>query len=337
MRAICIQEPGTIVPVERAVPNIERDDQVLVKVKCVGICGSDIHIFHGTNPFAVYPRVWGHEFTGEVVAVGEGVRDLSVGDHVSAEPFSSCGKCYACRHGRGNVCKELKVYGVHQDGGCQEYIVMERAKVHKVPDDMPAELAVLAEPVTIGFQACSRGRVEEGDFVLVMGAGTVGLTCLMAAKAKGATVMITDLYDQKLEFAKRFGADYVVNVKKTTIGKELEAIGEEPNVILDAVGSKTSLEEAVDMVSSAGRVVELGFANIHSEISHVTLMKKEVDICGTRLQSGQFGAAIEYIDTHREDLQDFITQRFEIDDITEAFRFVTDHPDKVRKAIVKMA
>ena len=290
------------------------------------------YIFHGTNPFATYPRVWGHEFAGEVVRVGEQVMDLSQGDHVVGEPFVSCKTCYACRHGRGNVCENLQVYGVHLDGGCQEYLVIKREKVHQVPKDMSWSLAALAEPLTIGFQSVSRGRVEKGDLVLIMGAGPIGLTVLMAVKAAGGTAIITDLYDDKLEYARRFGADVTVNVRNKELCSYIEELEERPNVIFDCVCTKTSLEEAVDMVSAAGRVVELGFGDIKSEISHATLMKKEVDVCGTRLQTGKFPEAIRYIKEHQDLLEGFVTQQFPVERLKEVFDFVGRNPGLVRKA-----
>lgn len=336
MKVYCIEEPDHIISKERTIPSLIGPDEVMLKTKTVGICGSDTHIFHGSNPFATYPRVWGHEFAGEIVKIGSEVSDLKIGDHVVGEPFVSCGKCYACRHQRGNVCEDIQVYGVHMDGGCQEYIVMKRNKVHLVPKEIPWKLAALAEPLTIGFQSVARGRVEEGDLLLILGAGTIGLTVLMAAKAAGAKVIITDLYDDKLEYAKKFGADITVNVRKREIWDYIGNQKEKPNVIFDCVCSKASLEQSVDMVSAAGRVVELGFGEIKSEISHVTLMKKEVDIYGTRLQSGRFPEAVRYIADHVDLLNDFVTQQFSIDQVEEAFRFVGENPALVRKAQIVM-
>lgn len=332
MKAYFVERPEKIVIRETDIPETVADDEVLMKVHTVGICGSDMHIFHGTNPFATYPRVWGHEFAGTVEKIGNGVTDLKPGDHIVAEPFTSCGTCYACRHGRGNVCENLQVYGVHQDGGCREYVVMKREKVHLVPSGISWKLAALAEPLTIGFQSVSRGRVIKDDLVLVESAGTIGLTCLIAAKAAGARVMITDLFDEKLEYAKKFGADYTINVKNESLEDAIARIGEKPNVIMDGVCTKASLEQAVELVSAAGRVVELGYGNITSEIPHVTLMKKEVDVCGTRLQAGKFPQAIKYIEEHQELLEDFVTQTFPVSQVEEAFAFVQTHPGEVRKA-----
>ena len=336
MKVYCIKEPGCIHVEERPRPIKAGPDEVVMRTRIVGICGSDMHIFHGTNPFATYPRVWGHEFAGEVAEVGSGVTDLKVGDHVVGEPFLSCGTCYACRHGRGNVCEKLQVYGVHLDGGCQEYLLMKRDKVHMAPKELPWSLAVLAEPLTIGFQSMARGRVEAGDLVLIMGAGTIGLTVLMAAKAAGAKAIITDLYDEKLIYAKKFGADWTVNVREQELGAYIDSLEEKPNVIFDCVCTKESLEKSVEMVSAAGRVVELGFGEIRSEISHVTLMRKEVDVSGTRLQAGRFPEAIRYITDHAKLLQDFVTQQFPVEEIEEAFRFVGENPSLVRKAQITL-
>ncbi len=201
-----------------------------------------------------------------------------------------------------------------------------------MPKDMSWSLAALAEPLTIGFQSVSRGRVEKGDLVLIMGAGPIGLTVLMAVKAAGGTAIITDLYDDKLEYARRFGADVTVNVRNKELCSYIEELEERPNVIFDCVCTKTSLEEAVDMVSAASRVVELGFGDIKSEISHATLMKKEVDVCGTRLQTGKFPEAIRYIKEHQDLLEGFVTQQFPVERLKEAFDFVGRNPGLVRKA-----
>src|SRR5699024_6803767 len=172
------------------------------KVKRVGICGSDMHIYHGTNPLATYPRIVGHEVAGEVIAVGSHVTKLAPGDSVVVEPIRSCGECYACRSGRPNVCKEVSVFGVHEDGGMREFIVLPEKQLHPVDSHIDWDEAVLAEPYTIGAQATWRGNVQEGKTVLIQGAGPIGITNLKMAKLLGATVMISDLTNERLAFAK---------------------------------------------------------------------------------------------------------------------------------------
>lgn len=338
MKAASVICPGSIDLRELPVPQLQSPDQVLVKVRRVGICGSDVHIFQGENPFATYPRVFGHEFAGEIVAVGENVTELAPGDHVVGEPIESCGQCYACRNHRPNVCEKLQVMGVHIEGGCREYLTLDAAKAHKISREVPWSIAVLTEPMTIGLQATSRGRVQKGDVVLIMGSGTIGLCNLIAAKAAGATVVTTDILPEKLEYAKKLGADYVVDVTREDLSQRLREItgGSGPNVVLDCVCNRSSLEQAVELVSAAGRVVELGFGPISSQIPHVTLMKKEVDLVGTRLQANKFSRAVALVEQNQELLRDFVTQEFPLDQVAQAFDLAISHPEKVRKILISL-
>ena len=338
MKAVCIEKPGEIVIQEREIPKITAGDQVIIKVKYTGICGSDMAIYKGTNPFVVYPRVFGHEFAGEVADKGEEVQHISIGDHVVGEPIQYCGKCYACRNGHPNVCEELLVYGVHLDGGGQAYIRMPAANVYRVSSQVPWECAVLAEPLTIGFQSTWRGDVRKGDVVLVMGAGTAGLCVMMAAKYRGAKVISTDLFDEKLEYAMKMGADYVINVKKSNLEEEVMRIteGKGANVVLDAVGTGESLENAIDLASTAGRVVELGFgAGIHSQLHHVKIFKKELSVMGTRLQSHKFPEAVAYLEKEWEKLEGFVTKIYPAEKAKEAFQFAAENGKDVRKVLVE--
>lgn len=165
MKAVQVRKAHELIINEIEKPQIENGTDVLVKVKRVGICGSDMHIYHGTNPLATLPRVIGHEVAGEVEAVGPQVKGIKIGDHVVVEPIRYCGECYACRKGRPNVCENLSVFGVHEDGGMREWFVLPEKQLHVVDPSLPWEEIVLAEPYTIGAQATWRGQVEEGDTV----------------------------------------------------------------------------------------------------------------------------------------------------------------------------
>src|SRR5690625_921315 len=184
MQVALVQEPYDIELLDLEIPKIEKGNEVLVRTKRVGICGSDIHIYHGTNPFAIYRRVIGHEVAGEVIKVGENVSTLTIGDHVVVEPIKYCGKCYACRNGRQNVCRNLSVFGVHEDGGMREYFVLPEHQLHVVDPMLDWDEVVLTEPYTIGAQAVWRGNVEEGDTVLIQGCGPIGISALRMAKLK---------------------------------------------------------------------------------------------------------------------------------------------------------
>jgi L-gulonate 5-dehydrogenase len=336
MKAGIVETPGVLKLAERDVPKIENPDDVLVKVKRVGICGSDIHIYHGKNPFAVYPRVWGHEFVGEVAETGTGVTAVKTGDRIVVEPITYCGKCYACRQGRPNICVDLNVFGVHRDGGCAEYVVVPEANAHILPDALSWDEAALIEPFTIGAQACYRGNVRNGDYVLVFGAGTIGLTAASMAKLYGGIVIVTDIVDGKLEYAKSRGADYIINSGSEDLDARLNEItgGMGPNVTIDAVCIKKTFEDAMRITSTAGRVVELSFSETPSEIAPINIIKKELTVCGSRLQTKRFPVVIDFIKSGKLPLAGFVSKVFPIDRMAEAFEYTEKNNASVRKVLI---
>ncbi|WGG46541.1 zinc-binding alcohol dehydrogenase family protein [Rossellomorea sp. DA94] len=336
MKAVQVTGPHNLNIVEKDKPVITAKEEVLIKVKMVGICGSDIHIYHGTNPLATLPRVIGHEVTGEVEAIGEGVEGLSVGDKVVIEPIESCGHCYACRTGRGNVCSNLEVYGVHRDGGMQEYMVMPQKLVHKVNGDLDWKESVLIEPFTIGAQANWRGDVQNGDTVFIMGAGPIGLCCLKVAKSKGATVIISDLNESRLEFAKEWGADYTIHASRSNVTEELMEITKQEgaNVVIDAVCLPQTFEQAIEVASVAGRVVVLGFDERPSQIKQLPITKKEVTITGSRLQTNQFPGVIGMFNEQSFDTTGMVTQIFQLEQIHEAIQLIETSPQEVMKVVI---
>ncbi|KQB91635.1 putative zinc-type alcohol dehydrogenase-like protein YjmD [Geobacillus sp. PA-3] len=336
MKAVQVIEAHKLIVKEMEKPSIKNPDDVLVKVKCVGICGSDMHIYHGTNPLATLPRVIGHEVAGEVVAVGEAVSTVNVGDHVVIEPIRYCGTCYACRKGRPNVCKHLSVFGVHEDGGMREWVVLPEKQVHAVDPSLPWDEAVMAEPYTIGAQAVWRGQVNKGDKVLIQGAGPIGICVLKMAKLSGAEVMISDLNDERLTFAKSNGADYVVNAAKENV---VEAVsfwtkGEGANIVIDAACLPKTFELALQVVSPAGTVVVLGFDERPSAIPTLPITKNEVTIVGSRLQTYQFSKVIRLLNERKLTHNGLVTHQFPFEKVQEAFSFVESYPDQVLKALI---
>ena len=237
MKVVQVRKALDLVINEVEQPQLVSPTDVLVKTKRVGICGSDMHIYHGTNPLATLPRVVGHEVTGEVAEVGSGVTTLKVGDRVVVEPISYCGECYACRKGRPNVCEQLSVFGVHEDGGMREYFVLPEKQLHAVDPTLDWNEAVMAEPYTIGAQATWRGQVEQGDTVLIQGAGPIGICILKFAKLRGASVMMTDLSEERLAFARECGADVTVQVGIENVQERVKEWTQDEgvNVVIDAV------------------------------------------------------------------------------------------------------
>jgi L-gulonate 5-dehydrogenase len=337
MKAGVIAKPGTLALEERSIPALKDPAEVLIRVMRAGICGSDIHIYHGKNPFAVYPRVWGHEFVGEVLETGKAVRHTRPGDHVVVEPIISCGTCYACRQGRPNVCEKLQVMGVHIDGGCQEYIAVPAANVHVLPAGLPWDEAVLIEPFTIGAQAVYRGAVQPDDLVLVMGAGTIGLTVIQMAKLAGGRVIALDIVDEKLQYAQSRGADYTIHGTRENVAERVREIsgGMMANVVVDAICNVRSFEDAIGYCSVAGRLVELSFNESPSSIAPMRIIKNEISICGSRLQTKRFPVVIDYINQGKLSLAGFVTCGYPLDQMAQAFDYVDGNNATVRKVIIR--
>jgi len=331
-----IEKPGVLTLAEREEPRIVNPDDVKIKVKRIGICGSDLHIFHGTNAFASYPIVWGHEVAGEVVETGDGVASLKLGDHIVTEPIRYCGECYACRAGRRNACHFLKVMGAHFDGGAQEYYVLPERHAFIVPSDLPWSHAVLVEPFTIGAQACFRGQVQEGDVVFIMGAGTIGLTAMVNAKILGATVIISDIFDEKLAYARLLGADFTLNAKKTDVVERVKALtdGYGANVVIDAVCTVASFEQALDCAGAAGRIVEMSFNTNPSSIPAIKITAKELTVLGSRHQTNRFAPVIGYLKEGKLPVEGFVTAEYPLHQMAEAFEFADKNAASVRKVII---
>ena len=287
MKSIVVRGAMDMAMEERPMPQITDPNQVLVRVRAAGICGSDVHVYHGTNPFAKYPVVLGHEASGEIVEVGQGVTDLKAGDSVVFEPITYCGQCYACRHGQHNVCRELKVLGCIVDGVFQEYVVMPRSQVYQFDTGkMTYPQAALCEPYTIGAQANSRGSVQNGDLVLVHGAGPIGLIVADVAKSLGARVIISEPNEKRLEMAKAFGLDYPVNPMQQNLDQFICELtnGEGVNVIFDAAGIPPIIAHAVEQLSPAGRFVPMTFGQEPIPVNFKALNAKQLTILGTRHQ-----------------------------------------------------
>lgn len=205
MWGIKIEKPWEVACVEIDKP-VPKEREALIKVRSAGICGSDIGAFRGTNPLVSYPRVIGHEIAGEIISIPENnERGLKAGDHVIADPYLYCGSCYPCSIGRTNCCTDLKVLGVHVEGGMAEYFTHPADMLWKLPERMPWELAPMAEPLTIALHGIHRGRLKAGEHVAIIGAGPIGILAAMSALAYGAEPIMIDLVDERLQEAKDLG------------------------------------------------------------------------------------------------------------------------------------
>lgn len=336
MKAIRVNSPKNIEIAEVPRPDHPLEGEVLIKVKAAGICGSDLHIYHGTNPMATYPRIIGHEFAGEIIEVGNKVDDLQAGDHVTVDPVLSCGTCYPCSIGRPNVCASLQVRGVHLDGGFCEYITVPRQSVYKISPDLPWEVAALIEPFSIGAQVLARGEIGKEDTVLVFGAGPIGLIILQAVKRTGARVFITDIIEERLKMAVEMGADLAINTSiedmREAVMKETSGLG--VTVVIDAVGLPKLLEDGVQVTCPAGRLVVLGFGETPSQIAQLYITKNELDIRGSRLNAHRFPQVIEWFNKGEVNPEKLISHTFHFKEIEKALHLIETEPKSVCKAVL---
>ena len=336
IKAIQIVKPEELRIIEMDKPVIDEKNNVLVKVKASGMCGSDVGIYHGQNAAATYPRVIGHEIVGEVVETGPSAKKVKPGDRVIIDQVTACGHCYACRIGRPNVCQHLAVRGVHIDGGYREYIAVPDTDCYLLPDDLRYEDAVLIEPTTIAIQACSRAQITSEDEVLIMGCGALGSRMLSVAKLSGAKIIVADVVDEKLEEALKNGASHTVNLLKENLDEKLkeyttDAYG--PTLSIDCACTKDSLGTLIRVTGNAGRVITMGFSVAPTEVTQFGITSKELDIRGSRLQNRKFQEAIDLVREGKIDLHQKISHTFHFTDAQKAFDFNDTHDPSIRKIV----
>ena len=297
MKAIQITAPGELSVVGIDSP-ILKDDEVLIKIKYVGFCGSDLNTYLGRNPMVKLPIIPGHEVGAVIEAIGKNVpAGFEVGMSVTVNPYTNCGKCASCRNGRVNACEHNETFGVQRNGTMCEYVSLPWTKVIPATGISPRDCALI-EPMSVGFHAVSRAQVTDIDTVMVVGCGMIGLGAVVRASLRGATVIAVDIDDEKLELAKSLGATYGINSKTENVHARLaemtEGLG--PDVVVEAVGSPATYVMAVDEVGFTGRVVCIGYAK--SEVSFQTkyFVQKELDIRGSRnALPADFRAVINYL------------------------------------------
>ena len=300
MKQIQVFKPYQISIIEVQAHNNIEGNKVRVQIKAAGICGSDIHVYEGMNPMAQYPVVLGHEAAGVVIEVGAAVTNCQVGDHVVLEPLSACGQCYACKKGRPNACAFMKARGCHIDGFFSEEITIDSQSVFPISRNISWKDAAMTEPYTIAAQAAFRSRAEAGDSILIFGAGTMGITMLDVFNLLNCHCAIVDIDPKRLEIARRHGvAESFLSDRGNSWQKEFREKYRDspPNIVIEATGIPAFLTLAVELVSSAGRIINLGFSQTQAPISPLELTKKEVDLLGSRHQTFQFSRVIDWINS----------------------------------------
>lgn len=334
MKAIYLKAPREISVAN--VPEPQRaGNEVLIKVRSMGICGSDIGAFKGTNPLVKYPRIIGHEIAGEVLAVPNDEPELAVGDHVVIEPYVYCGNCYPCSHDRTNCCENLTVRGVHIDGGMSEVTTHPRHLVHKVPKDTPWDLLAMVEPLTISVHAVRRARLKKGEHVVVTGCGPIGLLAAQFALTLGAEPIVVDPVDERLEFAKNLGIKYAVNPVKSDAVLEIQTItkGRMAEAVVEASGSAAAIRSSIDYVAYSGRIALVGWPKNEISLPTSLFTKKELDIVGSRNSFHAFAESIELVSNHKIDVASLITKTIQFHEVPAVLTDIAEHPENYLKVV----
>lgn len=323
-----------------------KEKEVLVQIEYVGICGSDVHYFH-TGCCGSYKVdlsqdfMLGHECAGTVVKVGEGVKDLKVGDRVALEPGITCGKCEFCKSGHYNLCPDVVFLATPPVQGCYEqFIAFPEDMCFKLPDNVSTLEGCLIEPLSVGFHAANQGEVGVGDTVMILGSGCIGLVTMLACKAHGAgQIIVADLVDARLEKAKELGATAVINSKNTDVFKEVERLtnGRGADVVFETAGSPVTIAQTPFLVRRGGTITLVGLAS-QEEITYnfAQIMDKEATIKSVFRYRNIYPKAIAAVSSGAIDVKKIVTHEFDLDHIQEAFDEAVNNKTDLVKAVIKV-
>lgn len=337
MKTLVCETPGKFSYQGSAIPSLTENHTIL-KIKKIGICGTDLHAFQGTQPFFNYPRILGHELAGEIVAI-DGPTDFVVGEAVTFLPYFNCGHCIACRTGKTNCCTQLKVFGVHMDGGMSEYISVPTDKLVHAQGLTFEELA-LVEPLAIGAHAIRRAEVSETDSVLVIGAGPIGLGIMEFARIEGAKVIALDINESRLKFCEeKIDVPYCINGINQNVIDELLRItdGDMPTVVIDATGNLKAINTAFEYLSHGGKYVLVGLQRGEISFSHPEFHKREATLMSSRNATRvDFDHVISCMKRGLINPMNYITHRVDFDNVKSNFESWLDPATGVIKAMVSM-
>jgi len=309
-----------------------------VRVRAVGICGSDISAYKGTSPMCTYPRVIGHEVVGDIVEINGDSSQLKLGDRVILEPYIYCGRCYPCLNGRTNSCENLKVLGVHIDGGMTEYILHPVHLIHKLPERLSDEEGVMVEPLSIAIHALHRLRVKKREHIVIFGGGQIGNLAAQGALSVGATPILIDLLDERLEKARDVGIKNVLNPQRDNIIEKIREItcGRMAECVIEATGSLSAIRTTLDVVACTGRIAFVGWPSQEISFPTALITRKELDVYGSRNSVGEFPDAIDLISTGKVNVKPVISKVVSLEEIPEYVKILAEEPGRFLKVIGKL-
>jgi threonine dehydrogenase-like Zn-dependent dehydrogenase len=324
-----------------------KNGQVLIRVHWASICGTDLHIYLGEfKPRVVYPRILGHEFSGVVESVGKDVLHLKKGERVVVDPILWCNQCPACLNGNQNACHFLKLLGVDVDGGFAEYMVADADKVFKIPEDLPLREAVLVELYSLGIHSTRKASVEPGDRVVILGAGRLGLSVLEVIKQTAASwVCSVDILEDRLEIAKRLGADFTINalgenpvekILSVTKGFGVDRVIETVGTAREIKNRDMPVEQAVRMARHGGHIVVMGMGSQYTPIFWREFVEKEIQLVGSRVTLGDFPRALDLMSHGRFHPDLLISKECALEETGEAFRLLEEEPARYLKVLIRI-
>jgi len=323
-REIPVPEPG--------------DDQVLVKIMKIGVCGSDIHVYHGTHPFTSYPVTQGHEVSAKVVSWGANVSGFSEGQRVTIEPQVYCGKCYPCTHGKYNLCEELKVMGFQTTGTASEYFAVDASKVTPLPEGMTFNEGAMIEPLAVTVHAAKRFPELEGSKVVVLGAGPIGILLAQSCKALGAAqVMVTDVSDYRLELAKKCGADFVYNTLNKDFGEAMiESFGpDKADVIYDCAGNDITMGQAIKYARKGSTIILVAVFGKMATVDLAVLNDHELDLNTTMMYRHEdYVDAIRLVGEGKIQLKPLMSKHFAFKDYLQAYQYIDENRETTMKVLI---
>jgi 2-desacetyl-2-hydroxyethyl bacteriochlorophyllide A dehydrogenase len=337
MKSIICEQPNQFKQVDLDIPALQAGE-ALVRIRRIGICGTDYHAFKGNQPFLSYPRVLGHELSGIIEAVDGSVSGFTAGDQVAIIPYLECGQCIACRRGKTNCCTAMKVLGVHVDGGMREYITIPVDHLLKT-DGISLDQSAILEPLSIGAHAVRRSELQKGEIALVIGAGPIGLGVMAFAKQRGATVIAMDINDERLAFCKSWaGIDHTVNALQQPKESLSHLTGEDfPTVVFDATGNARSMADAFQYVGHGGKLVYVGLVKTDISFADPEFHKREMTLMGSRNATKEdFALVLSAVKNGAIDANRYITHRSSFDQMLEHFEAWLNPETKVIKAMVEL-
>ena len=332
--------PGVIEFRETPRP-IAAEGQVLVRIMRIGICGSDIHVYHGKHPFTRYPVTQGHEVSGRIEAVGSGVEGLSVGQKVTIEPQVCCGHCYPCTHGKYNLCEGLKVMGFQTTGTASEYFTVDAAKVTPLPETMSYDEGAMIEPLAVTVHAAKRFPELKGARVAILGCGPIGILLMQSCKALGAaSVLVTDVSDYRLSVARSVGADYAVNTGETDMEQALrDAFGsDKADVIYDCAGNNITMGQAIKYARKGSTIVLVAVFAGMAEVDLAVANDHELDIKSTMMyRHDDYIDGIRLVNEGKVHLKPLISKTFAFKDYLKAYQYIDDNRETTMKVIINVS